>query len=270
MPTAHLPGNLRLYYEDDNYTDPWAPSETVILHHGNAKNSQLWYTWVPLLAGEFRVIRLDARGFGKSSVPAPGYPWSLEGFATDLANLMDYLEIEKAHLVGETIGGTIALQFASQFPQRLHTVTTCTSPYKFRGIQTYLDYHEVVRTQGVEAWVRQTAHRRLEPGASDPGHSDWYVDQMSRTAPHVVLETLAYLATVDLTPVLPKITTPALVLVGERSAMNTPERAQSLAALLPHGTLVEVPGAGGYVQHSAPEQCVALWRCFVRETLHRR
>ena len=93
MPTAHLPGNLRLYYEDDNFTDPWAPSETVILHHGNAKNSQLWYAWVPLLA-EFRVIRLDARGFGKSSIPEPGYPWSLEGFATDVANLMDYLEIE--------------------------------------------------------------------------------------------------------------------------------------------------------------------------------
>jgi len=170
MPTAQLPGNLRLYYEDDDFTDPWAASETVILHHGNAKNSQLWYAWVPLLAGEFRVIRLDARGFGKSSLPEPGYPWSLEGFATDLANLMDYLKIEKAHLVGETIGGTIALQFAYQFPQRLHTVTTCTSPYKFRGVPTYLDYYNLVQEQGVEAWVRQTADRRLEPGKSDPRH----------------------------------------------------------------------------------------------------
>ena len=87
---------------------------------------------------------------------------------------------------------------------------------------------------------------------------------MSQTAPHVVLETLAYLATVDLTPMLPHITTPALVLVGERSTLNTPERAQSLAALLPRGTLIEVPGASGYVQHSAPEQCVAIWRDFVR------
>jgi pimeloyl-ACP methyl ester carboxylesterase len=83
---------------------------------------------------------------------------------------------------------------------------------------------------------------------------------------HVVLETLAYLATVDLTPILPKITTPALVLVGERSTMNTPDRAQSLAALLPRETLVEVPGASGYVQHSAPAQCVAIWRAFVRSS----
>jgi pimeloyl-ACP methyl ester carboxylesterase len=264
MPTAQLPGNLRLYYEDDDFTDPWAASETVILHHGNAKNSQLWYAWVPLLAGEFRVIRLDARGFGKSSIPEPDYPWSLEGFATDLANLMDYLELERAHLVGETIGGTIALQFAYQFPQRLHTVTTCTSPYKFRGVPTYLNYYNLVQEQGVEAWVRQTADRRLEPGKSDPRHHEWYVQQMSQTSQRVVLETLAYLSSIDLTPVLPHVTTPALVMVGELSAMNTPEHAQRLVDLLPNGTLVEVPGASGYVQHSAPAQCVALWRDFIK------
>jgi len=267
LPTAQLPGQLSMYYDDDSFTDPWSSADTVILHHGNAKNARLWYAWVPLLARTFRVIRLDARGFGRSSVPAPGYRWSLEGFAQDLAHLMDHLRIDRAHLVGETIGGTIALQFAYQFPDRLHTVTTCTSPYRFRGIQTYLDYYEVVKTQGVEAWVRQTAHRRLSPGASDPRHSEWYVQQMSQTARHVVLETLAYLATVDLTPILPKIRTPALVLVGEKSSTNTPDRAQGLAAGLGRGTLVEVPGASGYVQHSAPAQCVAIWREFVTSIL---
>lgn len=176
MPTVQLPGQLNMYYEDDNFTDPWEEeAETVILHHGNAKNSRLWYAWVPLLAGSYRVIRLDARGFGRSSVPQPGYTWSLEGFATDLVNLMDHLGIAKAHLVGETIGGTIALQFAHQFPDRLHSLTTCTSPYKFKGIQTYLDFYALVQTEGVEAWVKQTAGRRLEPGESNPKHSTWYV-----------------------------------------------------------------------------------------------
>jgi pimeloyl-ACP methyl ester carboxylesterase len=121
-----------------------------------------------------------------------------------------------------------------------------------------------VKEQGVEAWVRQTADRRLEPGKSDPRHHEWYVQQMSQTSQRVVLETLAYLSTVDLTPLLPQITTPALVMVGELSTMNTPDRAQRMVELLPHGTLVQVPGASGYVQHSAPAQCVAIWRDFVK------
>jgi 3-oxoadipate enol-lactonase/4-carboxymuconolactone decarboxylase len=134
----------------------------------------------------------------------------------------------------------------------------CTSPYKFVGVRSYLDFYNLVKEQGVEAWVRQTADRRIEPGKGDPRHSAWYAQQMSQTAQHVVLETLAYLSTVDLTPILPQITTPALIMVGERSSMNSPDRTRSLAELLPKGTLVEVPGASGYVQHSAPAQCVAI------------
>ena len=104
----------------------------------------------------------------------------------------------------------------------------------------------------------------LEPGKSDPRHHAWYVQQMSQTSQQVVMETLAYLSTVDLTPLLPQITTPALVMVGELSTMNTPDRAQRMVELLRHGTLVQVPGASGYVQHSAPAQCVAIWRDFVK------
>ena len=42
MPTARLDDTLELYYEDDDYTDPWRQPEVVVLHHGNAKNSRLW------------------------------------------------------------------------------------------------------------------------------------------------------------------------------------------------------------------------------------
>jgi 3-oxoadipate enol-lactonase len=57
MPIAQLPGDLQMHYDDDDFTDPWSKAETVILHHGNAKNARLWYAWVPLLARDYRVIR---------------------------------------------------------------------------------------------------------------------------------------------------------------------------------------------------------------------
>jgi pimeloyl-ACP methyl ester carboxylesterase len=271
MPFARLPGNLEMYYEDDDFTDPWrAPEtvETVVLHHGNAKNSQLWYAWVPLLARQYRVIRLDARGFGKSSVPPKGYGWSLSGFGTDLSNLLDHLGIDRVHLIGETIGGTIALQFAYDHPERVQTVTACTSPFKFVGASSYLENRDLVLKEGVESWVRQTADRRLEPGRSDPAHHEWYAQQMINTSAQVVTETLTYLSTQDLTPILPQINTPALVLVGALSSMNTADRAQGMARLLPRGRLVEIAGGSGYIQHSDPEGCVAAWREFVGNLAH--
>src|SRR5207244_11109311 len=143
-------------------------------------------------------------------------------------------------------------------------VTMCTSPYKFRGVPSYLEYYNLVQERGVEAWVRQTADRRLEPGKSDPRHHEWYVQQMGQTSQRVVLETLAYLSTVDLTPILPQITAPALVMLGELSTMNTPDRARRMEELLPHGPLVQVPGRSGYVQHSAPAQWVPICRGFLR------
>ena len=164
MPYARIDYSLDMYYDDDDFTDPWRPSETVVLHHGNAKNARLWYAWVPLLARQYRIVRLDARGFGRSSLPPEGYRWSLGRFAADLRGLLDHLGLERVHLIGETVGGTIALQFAADYPDRLHSVTTCTSPYKFAGNPGYGEARDLVRDAGVEAWVRQTAGRRLDPG----------------------------------------------------------------------------------------------------------
>jgi pimeloyl-ACP methyl ester carboxylesterase len=263
MPIAKLDNTLDMYYEDDDYTDPWRTPETVVMHHGNAKNSQLWYAWVPLLGRQYRVVRLDARGFGRSTVPPEGYKWSLSNFAADLLHLLDYLDLGKVHLIGETVGGTIALQFAYEHPERLHSLTVCTSPYKFVGVGSYREYFKLVQEEGVAAWARKTASRRLDPSQSDPAHREWYIQQMGQTSQRVVLETLAYLSTQDLSNILPKIQTPTLILVAQNSETNSPERSHGMARLIPGARLVEVPGTTGYVQHSFPEKCVDAWREFV-------
>jgi pimeloyl-ACP methyl ester carboxylesterase len=263
MPFALIDDTLEMYYEDDDFTDPWRRSDTVVLHHGNAKNARLWYAWVPLLAREYRVVRLEARGFGRSSVPPEGYDWSLSNFGNDILGLLDHLGLEKVHLIGETVGGTISLNFAYEHPERLLTVAACTSPYKFVGVPSYLESYNLVKDEGVEAWVRRTADRRIEPGESNAAHHEWYVNQMAQTEARVVMETLAYLSQQDLSDKLPQIQTPALVLASEQNALENPDRTSGMAALLRHGRLRVIPGTSGYVQHSAPEQCVLAWREFI-------
>src|SRR5579884_278413 len=154
MPFAELPGELRMHYEDDYLGDPWKTPETVILQHGQAKAAWAWYAWVPLLGRDYRVIRVDARGYGQSSVPPADYQWSLERFAGDLTNLMDHLGIGRAHVIGDTIGGAIALTLAYLHPERLLTVATCQSTFKIAGVGYYQEYVRIVREQGVEAWIR--------------------------------------------------------------------------------------------------------------------
>ena len=84
MAIAKIDDTLDMYYEVDDFTDPWTQPETIVLHHGMAKNHKMWFGWVPILARHYRVIRFDMRGMGQSAVPEPGYLWSLDNFANDL------------------------------------------------------------------------------------------------------------------------------------------------------------------------------------------
>ena len=263
MPMVRIDETLEMYYEDHDFTDPWRSADTVVLHHGNAKNCQLWYAWVPLLSRRYRVVRLDARGFGRSTVPPPGYLWSLRGFADDLKRFLDSLGLDRVHLIGETVGGSISLQFAYQYPDRLKSVTACSSPYKFAGVPLYLENRDEVERNGVESWVRRTIGRRLAPGHSDLGHVEWYVQQMSKTAKHVVVETLTYLANQDLSGILPQIRVPTLIMISEGSQSANPDRAEEMSRLIPNSRLVVFPGISGYIQHAFPERCEAAWREFV-------
>ncbi len=104
-------GGERIYYE------MWGDgAETVILGHGMGGSHAVWYQQVPGLAERYRVVTWDQRGFGRSTGtsgelgPGPA--------VTDLARLVDHLEIERAHVVGQSMGGWSALGFAIEHPDR--------------------------------------------------------------------------------------------------------------------------------------------------------
>lgn len=103
----------RLFYEVSGAGEP------VVLIHGGQLDSRMWDTEFALLAREFRVLRYDVRGFGGSARPE-GHTFSN---AEDLRALLDYVGFEKAHLVGLSLGGRIALDFAPLYPGRVLSLT---------------------------------------------------------------------------------------------------------------------------------------------------
>ncbi|MBI2907245.1 MAG: alpha/beta hydrolase [Chloroflexi bacterium] len=257
MPFAKIDDDLDMYYDIDDFTDPWKKPETVVLHHGNAKNSRMWYAWVPVLARKYKVVRLDARGFGQSSVPPPGYKFSLSGFARDIKLLLDYLDLDKVHLIGETVGGSISMQFASEYPERLRSLTVCSSPFRFLD-SFYAESGRRVARDGVYPWARESMVRRLDASQVDPGFIEWYADQMGRTSQRVVVAAFEALVGNDLSENLRRIKTPTLLLSAENRAGYPDGYLQEMQKLIPGSEAVVFKGVTGFVHHSHPEKCLAV------------
>lgn len=255
-----------LFYTIDDFTEPWTEPETVVLHHGMAKNHKFWYAWVPVLAQHYRVVRFDMRGMGRSCVPAPGYPWSLENFAKDLLGLLDALNLRRVHLIGETVGGSVAIQFATSHQDRLLSLALCTSPVTFDAHHT--EQAEMIAREGIAAWVEHSIARRLDPQLATPAHRRWYVAQMAATPAHVAIGFNRQAEGGDLRPGLPRITTPTLVLGAARVPGEPLGDFRGAAGLFPNGRLVLFPGVRGFVQHMLPVPCARVWLDFASSLKH--
>ena len=155
-----LADGAELFYTIADFTDPWKEAEALVLVHGMAKTHRLWYAWVPILAAHYRVVRFDLRGHGQSTAAPPGYPLSLDGLANDLLQLADGLGLEKFHLIGETVGGTISMNFATLHQERLLSLALCTAPSHFTHPHR-LQVAEEIEKEGVAAFVERTIAGRL-------------------------------------------------------------------------------------------------------------
>src|SRR3972149_1565107 len=81
------PDGCRLFYTVDDYTDAWRPAPTVLFVHGLAESGEAWRAWVPHFARRYRVVRVDLRGFGRSTPMPEEYEWTIDALVDDLIGL---------------------------------------------------------------------------------------------------------------------------------------------------------------------------------------
>lgn len=117
MPFINV-GESKIYYED------YGAGPAVILAHGVGGNHASWYNQIPTFSKEFRVIAYDHRGFGNST-DAEGL--GRAAFISDLAALLDGLGLERAILVGQSMGGGTAAAFTCRYPERVIGLLHCDS-----------------------------------------------------------------------------------------------------------------------------------------------
>ena len=263
MPSIKIPSDLDLFYTVDDFTDPWRASEAVLLIHGNNESGYAWYGWVPHLARDYRVVRPDMRGFGRSTPMPRDFAWTLEIVIDDYCRLMDALKIPRFHLVGAKIGGVIGRAFAARRPDRVHTLTVVGSPPPVRlDLATVAERVKEVETLGIEHWARRSMGGRLG-SKFPPAGAEWWIKYMARTAVSTEAGFCATINFSDITADVKNINCPMLVITTEESGLASVEQTRAWQQQVPQSELVVLPGDSFHAAATDPDACAKATREFI-------
>jgi pimeloyl-ACP methyl ester carboxylesterase len=241
--------------------------ETIVFHHGVGITSETWLEWLPVLADRYRLVRFDMRGFGRSTVPGPGFPWSLDLLADDL------LAVARAaagdapfHLVGESLGGTLALYLAARRPDALLTVTVCSTSHRGASIQRVHEWRDFIAAHGMTGWSAMMMPLRMDPGRVPAALYDWFEREQTKSDASAVLDLADVLVGTDLTDELGGITVPTLLLSPDSSPFVPLEVSLEIHAHIPRSEIRIYPG----VRHAIVASHGRELSLALREFLERR
>lgn len=216
---------------------PGAPP--LLLLHSIGTTLHVWDGQIPLLARSFRVIRIDLRGHGLTSV-TPG-PYSIEGLARDALGVLDALGIERAHVGGISLGGVIAQSIAAQAPERVTSLILCDTALALPPASLWTDRAALVRSEGMAAIADAVLVRWVTPGFMDAPETDGLRAMLLRTSPEGYAGAAEALATADMTASTRTLTMPALILVGDQDPATPVAAAEAIQAAIAGSRLVVLP-----------------------------
>lgn len=264
MPKA-LTNGITTYYEEEG------SGPAVVLIHGHSADGRLWDGQFAFLAANgFRAVRYDVRGHGLSDAPSSGY--TFENYALDLRDLLDHLRIDRAHLVGLSMGGGIALTFALDNPLRAASLTllsSCLPGYAYSP--EYEDdierLRDAVRSEGATAFAeRWLEHPMFAPIRRSPDRFDFLRRIVAGySAANYLDETEYTLPERRPSDRLHEIAAPTLVMAG---ALDLPDFlliAEILAANIPGAHRLIVPDAGHVLNLEAPDEVNGALLSFLRD-----
>lgn len=253
--------DVRCYYELIGDGEP------LLLIPGLAATCRLWDPVTPLLSRHFSCIVVDNRGIGRSI--ARKRPTSLCDYVSDLVELLDELQLERAHVMGVSLGGVIAQRLALDHPSRVdHLVLVSTSSF----FTPYLRQMAMLLAQGLRHFKKQSFVRMMELLATSPEFHDAHPDIVeqrvqakcaSRVSRGAIGTQLRCLARSEVKPEDYHITAPTLVLAGEYDPIIPGCYAQRMADMIPGAEFRLFEGAGHNPIVDEPEMIVPLIEQFV-------
>jgi len=239
--------NVRAHGIDLHYRIDGTGEQTVLMINGVGDDLEGWaFQRDEFAAGGLRVVTFDNRGCGRSSQP-PGPYTSIE-MARDAKGLADALGLAPFHLVGVSMGGVIAQEYAAAWPDDLLSVvlaSTYAKPDRF----TYAAFEVwalIAQTAGMPVMMRQQAPWVFGTGfyAGQPGRLAEFLAEMEHTTQSAdgFAAQIGALLTHDCAARLAAITTPALVLASQDDIIIKPPLSRALYEGLPVAQWALLPG----------------------------
>ena len=230
------------------------PSAPVLVFINSlGSDLRIWDDVVPYFTDRYRVVRFDKRGHGLSD--SPKRPYRLSDFTQDLVELLDYLQIEQAVLIGVSVGGMIALDFTVHYPQRVSALVLCDTAAKLGTAEYWNERIANIEAKGMAAMTEPILSRWFAPDFAhrEPDAYRGYSNLLSRTDVNGYLGTCAALGAADLRAQLSNIEQQALVLCGAEDSATPPALVSELANGLPNGRFQTIPNAGHTPSVEQPE-----------------
>jgi pimeloyl-ACP methyl ester carboxylesterase len=238
------------------YWDEQGPGVPTLLIMGLGYPSDLWHRTRPMLAARYRTIALDNRGVGRSDASLG--PYSIALMAEDARAVLDAAGVQSAHIVGVSMGGMVAQEFALQYPQRVRSlILGCTQAGGLHAVPAAPDVLMALMSQpnlapdnAAEVFIpilydAATPRERIE--------EDMAILRKWPPSPATFAAQLQAIVAWEAYQRLPGIAAPTLIIHGASDRLIPPRNGELIAARIPQAKLVTIPHAGHMLATDQPE-----------------
>jgi 3-oxoadipate enol-lactonase len=251
MPFTNANGT-KIFWNEAGSGDP------LVMIMGLGYSHEMWHRTWPVMASKYRTIVFDNRGVGQSDVP-PG-PYLIAQMAADTAAVMDAAGLEQAHVMGVSMGGVIAQEFAITYPHRVRSLilgcTTCGGKESVAAapnvLQVLMARATMTPEEGAEAMV---------PFIYDASTPRSRIDEDLAIRRRTFPTAAGYLAQLQGVVAwtgyerLPQIKAPTLIIHGETDQLVPPQNAHILHERIAGSRLAMLPNASHILMTDQPQAC---------------
>ena len=263
MPSILSDSGIRVFYQEDNFTDPWKNRPTLILQHGNGRSGLFWNRWIPYLAPHFRIIRPDMRGVGRSSGASLDVI-TIENCIKDLVQIIHQTQSGSVYFCGESMGGILGIILAAQHPELVKSLTLIATPVfinatmKERYALGFSSRLEAMRVLGIKDWVRKTSILTRFPPDAEPELIDWYVDEFAKSDPETLIRYSDLVSNASAQEFLPKIQCPTLAIFPQNGQITDAEQEKILVSQIANVQVAHIPSEFHMSHLTHVKECAQL------------